>query len=69
MRKLFASAHARLIGRGVLAGALTTITLVQQADDPFSSGVWKGAIIAGGWVVVESITPLNAVIGWFKQPT
>jgi len=68
MKNVLASAHARLAARAVLFGASTTILLVQQADDPFSGSVWKGALLAGGWAIVEAFTPLNALVGWFKKP-
>lgn len=67
--KLFADARVRLAARAILIGAATTIGLMQQADDPFSTAAWQGAIIAGAWAVVEALTPLNAIVGWFKQPT
>lgn len=66
--KWLADPRVRLVARALLAGLITTLTLVQQADDPFSAGVWKGALVAGVWVVIEAITPLNALVGWWKQP-
>lgn len=68
MSGLFADARVRLVARAVLAGVVTTVTIMSQADDPFSTSAWKGAVVAGGWVVVEAITPLNALVGWFKNP-
>lgn len=69
MKAMFSDARVRLLARAVLAGVLVGITVVQQADDPFSSGVWKAAVVAAGWAIVEAITPLNALVGWLKQPS
>lgn len=68
MLKFFADARVRLVGRAIVAGLFTAIGMVNQADDPFSAGVWKGAIVAGAWAAIELITPLNALLGWWKNP-
>lgn len=60
--------RVRLVARALLAGVLVAVTMVQSADDPFSSAAWKAALVAGGWAVVEAITPLNALVGWWKKP-
>ena len=62
------SPHARVVARALLAGLITFATLVNQADDPFSTAVLQAAAISALWVVVENITPLNALVGWFKKP-
>jgi hypothetical protein len=66
--KLFADARIRLIMRAILAGVLVGATMLQSADDPFSSAAWKAAVVAAGWAIVEAVTPLNSLVGWLKQP-
>lgn len=65
---MFSDARVRLVARALLAGVITAVTLMQSADDPFSSAAWKAALVAGAWTVVEAITPLNALVGWWKKP-
>lgn len=60
--------RVRLVARALLAGVITTVTLMQDADDPFSAAAWKSALVVGFWTVVELITPLNALVGWWKKP-
>lgn len=60
--------RVRLVARALLAGVITAVTLMQQADDPFGAAAWKAALVAGVWTVVEAITPLNALVGWWKNP-
>lgn len=65
---MFSDPRVRLVARALLAGVITAVTLMQQADDPFSSAAWKAAAVAGIWTVVEAVTPLNALVGWWKNP-
>lgn len=58
--RVFADARARLIYRSLLAGGV----VLYAADEPFT----KAAVVSAAWAAVEAFTPLNALVGWFKQP-
>lgn len=55
--------YLRLVVRAVLAGALVALEALSNADDPLSSAVLRGAIIAGVWAALEYVTPLNRLVG------
>lgn len=57
--KVFADPRARLVYRSLLAGA----TVLWVADDPLS----KAALVAAGWAALEAFTPLNGLVGFFKD--
>lgn len=66
--RFFESPQARLAWRAVLAGAGAFVTFLAAADNPWDAGLWKAAAVAAGWAFVEAFTPLNALVGWWKQP-
>lgn len=57
--RVFADARARLVYRAVLAGA----AVLWVADEPLS----KAALVAAGWAALEAFTPLNGLVGFFKN--
>ena len=67
--KLFADARARLAWRAALAGGGAFVAFLSAADNPWDAGLWKSAAVAAGWAFIEALTPLNALVGWWKNPT
>ena len=65
LKKLFANAKVRLVGRAVVAGL--AVALTQASDSDYSSAALKGALTAGVFAAIEVLTPLNSLIGVFKQ--
>ena len=57
--KLFGDARVRLAYRALLAG----FAVLYVADEPLS----KAALTAAGWAVIEAFTPLNSLVGFFKN--
>ena len=69
IRRLFATAKARLIGRAVFAGVAAFAVFEVAADDPFAKTALAGAAVAAMSAAAEYFTPLNALVGAFKQRT
>lgn len=67
-KKAAANPTARLAGRAVLAGAIMFVVKLKDADH-IDGALLESAAISAGWVAVEIFTPLNALIGKFKQPS
>jgi hypothetical protein len=53
----------RLVGRALLAGVATFVSVLQTTSGHMGRDVLIGAITAGAWAAVEYITPLNGVVG------
>lgn len=60
---MLASAWSRLIVRALMAGAITFVTTLQAAEDPFGKAALLGAAIAAGWAAIEILTPVNRMVG------
>lgn len=58
---------ARLAVRAILSGVSVLVAQVSAADNPLDKGLWVGAIVASGWAALEAFTPLNQLVGWFKE--
>lgn len=57
----------RLAIRAILVGAAVFVAQLQAADDPTSTSVLVGALVAAGWAALEAFTPLNSLVGYFKK--
>jgi len=67
MRKLFANPKVRLAGRAVLAGLAVFAAKESSAHFDLSTSVLEAAGTAGVWAAIEAFTPLNALVGVFRQ--
>lgn len=65
MSKLLSNAKVRLAGRAILAGVLAAVVQINTAPDGTLS--WRSAVVAGGLAFCEIFTPLNSLVGFFKQ--
>ena len=65
---LFSDARVRLLLRAILAGVIVAAGSLQVADEPFSKAALYAAGVTGFWAIVETFTPLNALVGWLKPP-
>ena len=68
VKKLFGDPRVRLAWKALVVGAAAFVTFLSAADNPADAAVWKGALAAAGWAAIEAFTPLNALVGWFKDP-
>lgn len=68
MGNALSSAQARLLARAVLSGIAAFVAFEQASDQPLSTTVIIGALWAAGHAALEYITPLNALVGLFKNP-
>jgi hypothetical protein len=62
------SPQARVIARALLAGAAVFVTTLQAGDGAISLSLVEAALSAAGLAALEYITPLNALVGYFKNP-
>lgn len=65
LRKLFKNPKARLAARAVLAGVAVAYTHLKGGN--IDRGAIEAALVAGAWAGIELVTPLNGVLGVFKQ--
>lgn len=65
MAKFFADPRVRLVVRAILAGVGIFVSRLQAAD-ALDVAVIEGAAVAAGWAIIEAITPLNALIGFWR---
>lgn len=65
IRKLFKNPKARLAARAVLAGVAVAYTHLKGGN--IDRGAIEAALVAGAWAGIELVTPLNGVLGVFKQ--
>lgn len=65
MTKLLSNPTARLAGRALVAGVAAALVLFQTSSD--WTTVWKSALVAGVLAFCEVFTPLNSLVGVFKQ--
>lgn len=64
---LFANPWVRLAGRALVAG-LAAFFVTLNASDYDASAV-QAALVAAALAIVEIVTPLNAIVGLFKEPS
>lgn len=62
------SPQARLVVRALLAGAAVLVSTLSAGDGTLSVSILTGALSAAGLAALEYITPLNALVGLFKNP-
>lgn len=62
------SPQMRLVVRAILAGVAVLVTKLVAADGEVTMSLVVGAATAGGWAALEYITPLNALVGLFRNP-
>ncbi len=67
IRRLLSTAKARLVGRATFAGVAAFAAFEVVADEPFGRAAIVGAGLAGLSAIAEYFTPLNALVGAFKQ--
>lgn len=65
LRKLFRDPTVRLAGRALVAGVTAGIVYYRHASA--GSFTWHAAIVAGVLAAAELFTPLNSLVGLFKQ--
>ena len=65
---LLGSPQVRLVVRALLAGVATFVSTLQASGGTLNTSLVIGALTAAGWAVIEYITPLNALVGVFKNP-
>ena len=65
VKKWFADPKVRLAARAILAGVAVAFTHLKGGN--LTHGAIEGALVAGAWTAIELFTPLNGVIGVFKQ--
>ena len=65
LRNLLANPKARLAGRAIVAGVASFVALYRTSNG--DSAALKAAAVAGVLAAVEVFTPLNALVGIFKQ--
>lgn len=62
------SPQVRLVVRALLAGAAVLVSTLSAGDGTLSVSILTGALSAAGLAALEYITPLNALVGLFKNP-
>lgn len=65
LKSLFKNAKVRLAAKSLILGA--GVAYYQLKGHPIDKAALDAALVAGGWAALESFTPLNAAVGWFKQ--
>ena len=66
MRKLLSNPTVRLAGRALVAAALAALTTA-KLNTGDGSIAWRSIVVGAGLAFVEVFTPLNSLVGLFKQ--
>ncbi len=67
MKEFFKNATTRLFGRAVVAAGITAFVTAYGATQSGTPVVWQSLIVGAGLVFFEVFTPLNSLVGFFKQ--
>lgn len=65
LKSLFKNAKVRLAVKSLIVGA--GVAYFKVKGHPLDKSVINAALVAGLWAALETFTPLNAAVGWFKQ--
>ena len=66
LRRALANPKVRLVGRAVVVGVSVLVAQLQAADH-WDGALLRAAAVAGVLAAVEVLTPLNQLVGPFKQ--
>jgi len=65
MNKFFSNPWVRMAARALIAGLIAGLTQIGVNDD--GTIAWRSAVVAGGLAFAEIFTPINAILGAFRQ--
>lgn len=65
MKHLLANPTVRLAGRALVAAVIVVLTQIHASGGTIA---WKALAVGAGLAFVEVFTPLNALVGVFKNP-